>query len=113
MTILGYISGLLRNAINVVKTIRKVGRVVKELTTVEQIEIKYVEFEQFQKDFNISQTRDAREMFEKFDGMVNDYIMEYDMPYNEAVEEVRYMLKTDEIDLEEDYIEFLREHDTP
>ncbi len=113
MGILGYISGLMRQAINTVKTIRKIGRVVKELTTAEQIQIKYVEFEQFQKDFNISQTRDPREAFEKFDGMVNDYINQYDMPYNEAVEEVKYMLETDIIDLEEDYIEFLREHDTP
>lgn len=113
MTILGYISKLLREAIDIVKTIRKVAVVVKELTTAERIEIKYVEFEAFQKDFNISQTRVPREMFEKFDGMVNDYIMNYDMPYAEAVEEVRYMLKTDKIDLEEDYIEFLRDHDTP
>ena len=112
MGILGYISKLIRDVIDTVKTIRKIGAVVKELTTAEQIEIKYVEFEQFQKDFNISQTRVPREMFEKFDGMVNDYIMEYDMPYAESVEEVRYMLKTDEIDLDEDYIEFLREHDT-
>lgn len=113
MGILGYVSKLLRAAINTVKTIRKIGAEVKELSTAGQIEIKYVEFEQFQKDFNISQTRVPREMFEKFDGMVNDYIMEYDMPYAEAVEEVRYMLKTDRIDLEEGYIEFLRDHDTP
>ena len=107
MGILSYISDLLRKVIENVKSIRKATVPIKEKTILEQIEPYYSSYEEFQKDYNISQMRAPREKFKVFDTMVNDYIEQYDMSYTEAVEEVRYMLKTDMIDLEEGYQDFM------
>lgn len=109
MGILGYISDLLRKVIENIKSVRKAIVPIKEKTVLEQIEPYYSDYEAFQKDYNISQMRAPREKFKVFDTMVNRYIDEYDMSYTEAVEEVRYMLKTDTIDLEEGYQDFMED----
>lgn len=113
MTILGRISRMIRTAINNVKSLRKITHEISQLSITEQIELKRIEYEQWQLEYNELQKRTPREKFEKFDTMVNDLIDEYDYDYISATEELRYMLETDEIDLDEDYIEFLRDHDTP
>ena len=112
MGILSYISKLIRGVITNVKSARKITHEITELSIKEQIELKNVEFEAWQKDYNELQKRTPREKWEKFDTMVNDLIDEYDYDYTTATEELRYMLETDEIDLDEEYIDFLREHDT-
>lgn len=113
MGYLTYIKGLLRKVIRVVKGVRKITHEIKELTIEQQVEVKRLEFEAFQKEYNELQKRTPRAKWEKFDTMVNDLIDEYDYDRVSAVEELKYMLKTDEIDLDEEYIDFLREHDTP
>jgi len=113
MTILGSIWKALKNVYESVKSIRFVLKPIKESVIERQIEPYLSDYEVFQKEYNLSQKRALRPDWEKFDTMVNDLIDEYDYDYNSAVDELKYMLETDEIDLDEGYIEFLREHDTP
>lgn len=113
MGILGYIKELLRTVITNIKSIRKTTKEISDKTITEQIEVKRLEYESWQKEYNETQKLIPREKFEKFDTMVNDLIDEYDYDRASALEELKYMLRTDEIDLDEEYIDFLRDHDTP
>ena len=113
MGILRYIKDLLRRVIGDIKSIRKITHVVSKLSISKQIEVKRIEYESWQKDYNELQKRTPRAKWEKFDTMVNDLIDEYDYDRVTAIEELKFMLKTDEIDLDEEYIDFLRDHDTP
>jgi len=109
MTILGTIKYFMRKVINKVVGIRKYTKPVKELTTAEKIDVVHAEFEAWQESYNISQKRVPREKWKVFDTMVNDLIDQYDYDYNTAVDEVKFMLKTDPIDLDEGYQDFLEQ----
>ena len=113
MGILGAIWDMIKDVVQDIIGIRKEIKPVKELTTLEKIEPYYSAYEQFQKEYNKLQKTARRKKWYKFDNMVNELIDEFDYDYDMAVKELKYMLETDEIDLDEGYIDFLREHDTP
>ncbi|HEC40884.1 hypothetical protein LCGC14_0876610 [marine sediment metagenome] len=113
MGILGYIKELLRTAINSIKSIRKTTHEIVKLSITEQIEIVDIADVAWQKDYNETQKRIPREKWAKFDAMVNDFIDQWDMDRTSSLEEVKFMLRTDPIDLPEDYLDFLRDFDTP
>jgi len=113
---MGILSGIwkfLKTVRKTITSIRKTSAFVKDLSITERRELVRESYLEVQKQYTEAMKQLPRPKWEKFDTMVNDLIDKYDYDYDTAIDELKYMLETDEIDLDEGYIEFLREHDTP
>ena len=107
------IKKLIRKVIEGVKDIRDFISPIKEMDVYERRDVVRESYLEAQREYTEGMKRLPREKWAKFDGMVNDLIELRDYDYDSAVEEVKFMLRTDPIDLDDEQIEFLRKHDTP